>query len=107
MNLNAMFQPRGVAVFGSTSPGKLGYVLINSLLTCGFTKVYAVNPKGKSCGAAAGYASLDDIGVPVDLAVIAVPAAAAAGVLEDAGVHGIQAAVTYFTTLSASWQITK
>jgi len=91
--IQALFDPRAVAVFGSTSPGKLGAVLLERLLRCGFPQVYAVNPKGLSFGAAPGFSRLADIPEPIDLAVIASPAATVAQVLRECGEQGVKAAV--------------
>lgn len=93
MILDALFSPRGVAVSGSTSPGKLGYVLINRLIEGGFSNIYAVNPKGQGCGDIKGYAKMTDIEGPVDMVVIASPATAVKDILEDAGQKGVKAAV--------------
>ncbi len=93
MKLDAMFSPRGVAVYGSTGAGKLGAVLIGRLIEGGFSNVYAVNPKGAGCGAVKGYTDVSEIAAPVDLAVIASPAATVPGVLESCGKAGVRAAV--------------
>lgn len=93
MNLDALFRPRGVAVFGSTSPGKLGAVLIDRLIGGGYREVYAVNPKAQGLGGVKGYASIAAIEAPVDLAVIASPASSVAQVLREAGEAGARAAV--------------
>ena len=45
--VDALFRPRGVAVVGSVSEGKIGRVLIEQILDGGFSNVYAVNPKGE------------------------------------------------------------
>jgi acyl-CoA synthetase (NDP forming) len=47
MSLRGLFYPRGVALVGSTTEGKLGYQIIQQLLKGGFTRIYAVNPKAK------------------------------------------------------------
>lgn len=93
MNAQAFFQPRGIAVFGSTSPGKLGAILIGRLLEGGYDQVYAVNPKGRGFAAALGFSSVGEISQPLDLALIAAPAAAVAGIIRDCGAAGIRAAV--------------
>ncbi len=91
--LRALYEPGAVAVFGSTAPGRLGAVLLERLLKCGFPKVYAVNPKGLAFGNAPGFGSVRDIPAQVDLAVIASPAHTVAQVLRECGEKGVQAAV--------------
>ena len=93
MSLEALFQPRGVVVAGSVSPGKLGSVLIDRLLDGGYEHIYAVNPKGQGYGKIPGFVSAGDIGKPVDLVVIVSPGFTVASVLEDCGKAGVKAAV--------------
>jgi len=93
MTLRALFEPRGVAVVGSVSPGKLGAVVIDQLIAGGWRAVFAVNPHGRGIGDVPGYRSVAEIPSPVDLAVIASPAATVAEVLEDCGAAGVGAAV--------------
>jgi acyl-CoA synthetase (NDP forming) len=93
MSLRSLFYPRGVAVVGSTSPGRLGYQLIRQLLSGGYEPVYAVNPKGAGSGSVPGYPSVAAIPEPVDLAVVVSPPGTVPAVLEDCGRSGVQAAV--------------
>jgi len=93
MSLQSLFYPRGVAVVGSTSKGKLGYELIRQILEGGFREVYAVNPKGQGAFSIPGYNAVGEIGRPVDLVVIASPAPTVPKVLEDCGRAGVGAAV--------------
>jgi len=102
--LHSLFYPRGVAVVGSTSKGKLGYELIRQILDGGFREVYAVNPKGQGIvlppasagpggGIVPGYDAVVKIERPVDLVVVASPATTVPAVLEDCGRAGVGAAV--------------
>ena len=93
MSLHSLFCPRSVAVVGSTAEGKIGYELIRQILEGGFTHVFAVNPKAQGVFSAPGFAAVSKIDRPVDLAVIASPAATVPGVLEDCGRAGIKAIV--------------
>jgi acyl-CoA synthetase (NDP forming) len=93
MTLDRLFNPRGVAVVGSTTPGKIGYELIKQIVDGGFECVYAVNPKAQGACGAPGCASLGAIDDPVDLVVVAAPAVAVPDVLEECGGAGIHAAV--------------
>jgi acetate---CoA ligase (ADP-forming) len=93
MSLDQLFYPRRVAVVGSMSPGKLGYELVRQVLLGGYREMIAVNPKAQGVGDVPGFTSIAAAGVPVDLAVIASPAAGVPGVLEDCGRAGVAAAV--------------
>jgi acetyltransferase len=93
MTLDLLFSPRGVAVVGSTTPGKIGYELVKQIVDGGFEQVFAVNPKAQGACGAPGFASLCEIDGQIDLAVIAAPAATVPAVLEDCGTAGIRAVV--------------
>jgi acyl-CoA synthetase (NDP forming) len=80
--LDRLFSPRAVAVVGSTTPGKIGYELIKQIIDGGFEHVFAVNPKAQGACGAPGCAAIGEIGEPVDLVVVAAPAAAVPGILE-------------------------
>ncbi|MBM4456333.1 MAG: acetate--CoA ligase family protein [Chloroflexi bacterium] len=89
----SLFYPRGVAVIGSVSAGKLGHEIIRQMLSGGFAFTWAVNPKGQGLLSVPGFTSVSAIGQPVDLAVIASPAATVPEVLHDCGRAGVSAAV--------------
>lgn len=93
MGMRELFYPRGVAVFGSVSEGKLAGILIRQALQAGYEKVFAVNPKGAGIEGVAGHTSLAEIPEPVDLALIAAPAPTVAGILEACGQRGVKAAI--------------
>jgi acetyltransferase len=75
--LDAMFAPASVAVIGASSnPGTVGRTILENLLSGEFRgKVYAVNTKRPEVLGLKAYASVRDIADPLDLAVIATPAA--------------------------------
>lgn len=101
----ALFEPRSVAVVGSCSPGKMGHVLITQLLDGGFDDVVAVNPKAQGIRDIPAVRSLSELKtgrLPIDLAIIASPAATVASVLEDAGKAGVKAAVIITAGFSES-----
>ena len=92
----ALFEPHAVAVYGSVSPGKIGRVLVDQLLDGGFREIIAVNPKAAGTDRVPGVRSLGDLPEdrrPVELAIVASPAATVPEVLKDAGEAGTQAAV--------------
>lgn len=94
MRLERLFYPRGVAVVGSMSAGKLGAALVQQIQAGGFTgDLFAVNPKGEGAFSIPGYSSIAQIEHPVDLVVIASPAATVASVLDDCGEAGVPVAV--------------
>ena len=93
MSIDKLFYPKAVAVCGSVSAGKLGAVLIERLIAGNFKKVYAINPKGKGYMETEGYCSFKDAPADIDMAVIAAPASAVCGILDDAGNAGVRAAV--------------
>ena len=93
---------------GSVGKGKIGRVLIDQLLDGGFENVCAVNPKadgvleGRSVPSETSLKALAEAGLPIDLAVVASPAATVADVLEDAGSAGISVAVIITAGFSES-----
>jgi acetyltransferase len=91
--LDGLFSPRAVAVVGSATPGKIGYQLVKQIVDGGFEHVYAVNPKAQGACGAPGCATIGAIGEPIDLVVVAAPAAVVPGVLEECGAAGVHAAV--------------
>ena len=89
-----LLSPRAVAVIGaSNETRKLGHAVLVNLLRAGFTgPVYPVNPETLSVQGVRAYKSVLDIPDPVDVAVVTVPAASVAEVLESCrikGVHGL------------------
>lgn len=95
MSLRALFNPRTVAVIGaSTVKGSVGNDIAQNLATQGYQgKLYFVNPKG---GTLYGHRLLRDISEvndEVDLAIVAVPAAAVITVLQQAFTKKLKAAV--------------
>jgi acetyltransferase len=75
--LDAMFTPGSVAVIGATSrPATVGRTVLENLLNGRFRgKVYAVNAKHPEVLGIKTYASIRDVPGPVDLVVVATPAA--------------------------------
>ncbi|MFT4199635.1 GNAT family N-acetyltransferase [Gordonia sp. (in: high G+C Gram-positive bacteria)] len=105
-----LLRPRSVAVIGASSDRrKVGNVLLKNIISAGFTgPVYPVNGSGAAGGErpeggqAAGapsvlgiraYPTVRDIPDPVDLAVVAVPAAVVDEVLDDCLAKGVKTLV--------------
>jgi hypothetical protein len=74
-SLRPILEPRAVAVVGaSRTPGSIGAALVENLRRAGFTgALYAVNPHTDTVAGLPCFRSVDAIGEPVDLAVVAVP----------------------------------
>jgi len=91
--LEALFAPGTVAVVGaSATPGKAGHAMVAALSGFG-GPVFAVNPGRPVVNGTPAFASVRDIGRPVDLAILVVPAPAVPDALEDCGEAGVRAAV--------------
>ncbi|MGA9416698.1 MAG: CoA-binding protein, partial [Terriglobales bacterium] len=93
--LDAIFAPASVAVIGATSrPGAVGRIVLENLLHGGFRgKTYAVNAKHPEVLGLKAYASVRDIPGPVDLVVIATPAASVPQLIGECVDAGAKSAV--------------
>ena len=84
INLNRLFAPKSVAVVGaSSSPDKAGYQAVHALERFR-GDIFPVNPKGGEILGHKAYPSLAAIGKPVDLVIIAVPAAGCVDAVQEA-----------------------
>ena len=90
--LPTLLFPASVAVIGvSKEPQKFGYQVLQNLLQAGFPgNIYPVNPKGGDILGLSVRKALSEIEEPPDLAVITVPAAAVAAVVQDCGEAGVK-----------------
>ncbi len=95
--LDRMFRPRSVAVVGaSATPSKIGGVPVDYLKSLGFQgRVIPVNPKADEIQGLPAYKSLAAAPGPIDLAIVAVPAAMVEAALEDAIAAGVPALVIF------------
>jgi acetate---CoA ligase (ADP-forming) len=93
--LKAILEPRTVAVVGaSDDERKVGGLVLRYLRKHRWAgEIIAVNRTPVSVDGVASYRSLSEVDRPVDLAVIAVPARAVHGVVEDCIVSGIDGGV--------------
>lgn len=93
--LTRLLAPRTVAVVGaSPSPGKAGNALMRSL--AGFRgAVHPVHPKAAEVLGRRAYARVADVPEPVDLALLAVPAAAVPAAVEDCARAGVGGAIVH------------
>ncbi|HEV7653440.1 MAG TPA: GNAT family N-acetyltransferase [Mycobacteriales bacterium] len=94
-SIERMLSPGSVAVIGaSTDPKKIGHVVFANLMAYGFAgPVYPVHPEARHIGGVRAYPSVLDVPDQVDLAVVAVPAAGVAEVVEQCGHKGVRGVV--------------
>jgi acyl-CoA synthetase (NDP forming)/RimJ/RimL family protein N-acetyltransferase len=94
-SIERMLSPGSVAVIGaSTDPKKIGHVVFANLMAYGFAgPVYPVHPEARHVGGVRAYPSVLDVPDQVDLAVVAVPAAMVAEVVEQCGHKGVRGVV--------------
>jgi len=95
--LEEFFNPKSVAVIGaSTSPGKLGYAVLENLVEGGYVEIgtiYPINPKADEILGQKAYPSVLDVPGDIDLAVVVIPYKFVPSVLEDCGKKKIPAVV--------------
>ena len=93
--LSSMFNPASVAVFGASErAASVGALVFQNMKRAGFAgELYPVNPKHAKVGGMRCYPDLAAIGKPVDLAVIATPAATVPGIIQQCGEAGTQNAI--------------
>jgi acyl-CoA synthetase (NDP forming) len=91
--LDAVFAPRRVALVGASErPGTMGELFWRNL--AGFPgEAVPVTPSTPSVGGVTAYPSLASVDGEVDLAIVVVRAAEVPGVIRDAGVKGVPAAL--------------
>jgi acetyl coenzyme A synthetase (ADP forming)-like protein len=93
--LNALFEPKSVAVIGaSRRPEAVGYAVLNNLLTGNFRgKIYPVNPKAEEILGLRCYAAIEDIPGNVDMAILMVHSTVTAAALESCAKKNIKSAI--------------
>lgn len=92
--LRSLFEPQSIAVFGASErSGAVGTLVFQNLLESFKGKLYPINPKHESIQGQKSFADLESIDEPVDLAVIATPAATVPGIIEQCGIYGIKNAL--------------
>lgn len=95
--LRALFDPRTVAVVGaSTNPGKIGGLPIALMREFGFRgEIYPVNPNAAEVQGLASFASIAQIGRPLDCAIIATPTRYVLENLQACADCGTKAAIVF------------
>jgi acyl-CoA synthetase (NDP forming) len=100
MSLNHLFDARSIAIVGaSDDPERIGgrplAYLRNTWLTREDRAVYPVNPTRPEVQGLRSYPSMSAIGAPIDLAIIAVPAARIEDAIVDCCQSGCKAAIIF------------
>lgn len=73
--MKEFLNPRALAIIGASSDeSKLGGMLMKNMLAAGFdkSKLFPINPKGGEIMGVKAYASIKDVGQPIDCAVVAI-----------------------------------
>lgn len=88
-NLDALFQPRSVAVIGASErPGSVGRVLTENLRESFGGPVFLVNPKHRSLFGIDAFPSVDRLPEAPDLAILATPPASIPGLVRELAERG-------------------
>lgn len=93
VSVRAVLHPASVAVIGASArPRSIGHQLLANIIAGGFTgSLHAVSSGSLEVQGLATYAHVSDIGGPVDLAIVAVPAHAVLEVVRDCAAVGTKA----------------
>ena len=106
-SIRAFLNPRSLAVVGVSQRGDgVGATLLANLQRAGFPgRLYPIHPHATALHGLPAFPRVSAVGAPVDLALIAVPAAAVEEVVADcatAGVHGVVVISSGFAEVSAA-----
>ncbi|HEY5923529.1 MAG TPA: GNAT family N-acetyltransferase [Kofleriaceae bacterium] len=109
-SLRAIFAPSSIAVIGaSRTPNTIGRAILDNLVRDGYRgQIYPINPTAKELAGRPCFASVKDVGAPIDLAVIAIPAQHVEAVLLECasvGVRGVVVITAGFAEASADGRI--
>ncbi len=92
----SMLSAGAVAIVGASERARWPSHIFSNLRDFGYAgRIYLVNPRQQQVYGERCYASLRDIGEPVDHAMVIVPAPNVAGVLTDAEAAGVKSATIY------------
>lgn len=102
--VRSVLEPRTVAVVGaSRRPGSVGAEVLRNVVESGYDgAVYPVNPGAETLRGLPAFPSLAEVPGEVELAVIAVPAAAVVGAAREAAARGARALVVLSAGFSES-----
>ncbi|MDT4940300.1 MAG: hypothetical protein QOJ34_389, partial [Pseudonocardiales bacterium] len=95
VSIARLLRPRAVAVVGaSNDEGKLGNAVFGNLLRMEFDgPLYPINPEARHVSGVPAYPTVLDVPDEIDLAVIAVPAAAVPEVVQQCAERGVRGLV--------------
>jgi acyl-CoA synthetase (NDP forming) len=101
-SLDAIFNPRSIAIAGVSTSGDHrqlgGNSYLHATMQAGFKgKLYPVNPKGGEIQGLTVYPSVRDIPEPVDYVISAIPSTGALALMKDCVARGVRA-VHFFTS---------
>lgn len=93
--LEHLFNPRSIAVFGASDSGRsVGSRVFANLLEGAFEgTIFPINPKYATVSGRRCFKTVLELDQPVDLAVIATPAATVPGIMQQCGEAGIRNAI--------------
>ena len=103
-SLRHLLAPESVVVVGASRRREaIGRVILENIRGGGYAgRLYTVNPRARQIDGDRCLDSVLDLPEPVDLAVIAVPAAAVLGVAEQCGQRGVRSLVVITSGLDAA-----
>jgi len=93
--MRRIMNPRSIAVIGaSAEEGKIGYSVVRNIIDGGYKgELHPINPRLSEIQGLKAYPTIKDVPGEVDVAVFAIPAAAVAGALDEAGEKGVAGAI--------------
>lgn len=105
-SVRRLMEPRSVALVGaSRTPGSIGAVLLQHLRERFTGTVYAIHPSAAEVDGVRAYPTLTAVGAPIDVAIIAVPAAAVEDTVTECArlsIHGVVVISAGFGEVSAA-----
>jgi acyl-CoA synthetase (NDP forming) len=95
--IGSILDPKSVAIIGASDDvGRIGGRPIRYLLEAGFSgKIYPVNPNRDTVQALPAYPTIVEVPGPVDLAIVALPAASVLEALRACAGKGVKAAIVF------------
>ncbi|HEX6137273.1 MAG TPA: bifunctional acetate--CoA ligase family protein/GNAT family N-acetyltransferase [Casimicrobiaceae bacterium] len=102
-NLEFFFRPRSVALVGASDrPGSVGATILRNLVSGGFAgPVMPVNPRHRELAGMNVHASVADLPLTPELAVVCTPAPTVPGLIAELGARGTKAVVVITAGLGA------
>lgn len=93
--LDAIFQPKNVAVVGATeNPGSVGRTLLWNLISSPFGgAVFPINPKRSNVLGIKAYPNIQSLPESIDLVVVVTPAPSVPGIIKEAVEAGVKGAI--------------